>query len=70
MSAKPLIMMVALCLLLCFAMLLLTSDAHAQGSTDTKLGNKEWDENKLPGKKEFAIAGFSVLALIGVIKYF
>ena len=54
-----------------------SADKKAEGATsaDKKLatqeglGNKEIDENKLPGTFEIGLAIGSIIAMIGVLKY-
>jgi len=72
----------AVALLLCLTMGFLLTDAHAAdsaGGSDKEiatkkgvsesLGTKEFDDDKMPGKLEYAIAVGSTVALIAVIKY-
>lgn len=62
------------CLILMVCVVFMTEDVHAQ-SADQKLatreglGDKEIDENQLPGKFEIGLALGSIVALIGVMKY-
>ena len=69
-------LLVAFVLCLCFAacILFFTEDVHAQSAdqklaTQEGLGDKEIDEDQLPGKFEFGLAVGSVIAMIGVIKF-
>ncbi len=68
------------CLILVVCVVFMTEDVHAQSSggatsadkklaTQEGLGDKEIDENQLPGKFEIGLALGSIVALIGVMKY-
>jgi hypothetical protein len=72
------------CLILMVCVAVMTEDVHAQSSdkkadgatsadkklaTQEGLGDKEIDENQLPGKFEIGLALGSIVALIGVMKY-
>ena len=62
------------CLILMACVVFMTEEVHAQ-SADQKLaaqeglGDKEIDENQLPGKFEIGLAVGSIIAMIGVMKY-
>ncbi len=79
MDTKSLLAVVALCLVLCFAIAVFTQDASAQAAADKELatkkgvsgslGSKEFEEDKLPGALEIGLAVGSIIAMIAVIKY-
>lgn len=75
---------VLMCLILMVFLVGMSEDAYAQSesekassatSADKKLatqeglGNKEIEEDKLPGKLEIGLAIGSIIAMIGVLKY-
>jgi hypothetical protein len=59
--------------MLCLAVALDTSSAHAQKTqiekTGTELGDKEWDEDKLPSKTKIFVGLGSIPVMIIVVKY-
>lgn len=74
MNRHALMAFVVVCLMLMFCIMGMTEDAYAQ-SADQKLaaqeglGDKDIDEEQLPGKFEIGLAVGSIVAMIGVLKY-
>lgn len=74
MTSKYVILIGVLCLILCAGLLVCVDDVHAQGKSiaakkDGELGNKEFDQNKLPGKMEVGLGLGSIVVMIAVMKY-
>ena len=74
MATKYLIVLGVLCLALCLGLVMCVDDVHAQSKNiatkkDGELGNKEFDQDKLPGKLEVGLGLGSVVVMIAVVKY-
>lgn len=78
MLAKRIIIVLALCVVGCFALGALTEEAYAQSVKGDKslaskesgtLGTKEFDQEKLPGKLEMGLAAGSIVVMIAAFKY-
>ncbi|MBI2433802.1 MAG: hypothetical protein HYV26_13120 [Candidatus Hydrogenedentes bacterium] len=81
MVAKKMLVILALCVIVCLALGALTDAAYAQdvgarggdkalaAKDGTKLGTKKFDADKLPGKLEMGLAAGSVIAMIAVFKW-
>lgn len=83
MTMKTVLAACALCMLLCFALAVLSSTVHAappeKGLSGDKelatrkgldsLKTKEFDEKRLPGKLQVGIAIGSFIAMIAVVKW-
>lgn len=66
--------LVLMCLILAVCIMGTSEVAYAQSAdqklaTQEGLGDKEIDENQLPGKFEVGLAFGSIIAMIGVIKF-
>lgn len=83
MIVKVLSVSLVLCIALCLGLMLLPGDAYAQESVakgadkssatkkgvEQSLGNKEIDEDQLPGTKEMALTAAATIAMIAVWKW-
>lgn len=71
MTPKTLLMLAALCILLCVALAISTDNAFAQVAEagGTKLGTKEFDKDKLPNKWEMGAGFGSIFVMIAVLKW-
>lgn len=82
MNLKALMLIVAMCVVVCLALALLTSPAYAKekgtSSGDKELqtkqgldslATKEFDKDRLPGKLEFGIVIGSFFAMIAAFKW-
>ena len=74
MNIHAIVAAVMLCLIVAVCVMGTTEEAYAQSAdqklaTQEGLGNKEIDENQLPGKFEVGLAFGSIIAMIGVIKF-
>jgi hypothetical protein len=74
MATKYLVLLGVLCLILCVGFVMCVDDVHAQGKgiagkKDGELGNKEFDQDQLPGKLEVGLGLGSIVVMIAVVKY-
>lgn len=76
MTSKVLAVMALMCLLLFCAVAFDSAPAFAADGLDDMaskesgtLGNKEWDQTQLPGKKEIGMAIGSIFVMIAVVKW-
>ncbi|MCF6285769.1 MAG: hypothetical protein L3K26_11315 [Candidatus Hydrogenedentes bacterium] len=74
MATKYLVLLGVLCLILCLGFVMCVDDVHAQGKSiaakkDGELGNKEFDQDKLPNKLEVGLGLGSIVVMIAVVKY-
>ena len=84
MNRYAIVVTVLMCLIVMVCIMGMTEDAYAQSAnkkddkstsgdkklaTQEGLGNKDIDENQLPGKFEIGLAIGSIVAMIGVIKF-
>ena len=74
MATKYWVVLGVLCLVLCLGIAMCGGDVHAQGKNiaakkDGTLGNKKFEEDKLPGKLEVGLGLGSIVVMIAVVKY-
>lgn len=74
MASKYLILLGVVCLVLCLGFLVCVDGVHAQSKSiaskkDGELGNKEFDQDQLPGKLEIGLGVGSIFVMIAVVKY-
>ncbi len=74
MSAKMVVSLAVLAIVLCAGLALCTNSAYAQSADQklaerTGLGNKEFDKSKMPGKLEVGLGFGSIFVMIAVMKW-